>query len=263
MEDKNMETVERKNREPGDKLPGGKTIKILIRETDKVGVYITTDNLIGYQWFANQGIPDYLQPAFGKTASLSYTISNYLPKKKREGSCFRLAHALCSALHGSEGSDLSIHFSDVEKAILKMAEVCACFRYLVGSTIASVLLVAAMYLIHRLDYANIDTLLYGALGGTVGATISVLLRVRDLSIENIAPLWFAIIQGCSRTILGALFGIVLIVTIKAQMIFAFAQNNLYAITLLATVAGFSERFAPELLKSIEDKQKSQQEPSRP
>jgi hypothetical protein len=33
-------TIERINLEPGDKLPCGRIIKILIRETDKVGVYI-------------------------------------------------------------------------------------------------------------------------------------------------------------------------------------------------------------------------------
>jgi hypothetical protein len=227
-------------RKVGETLESGRVIKDIIGQDERIGVFITTENKLTYELYVDN-LPAHIQSSIAKTGALWYALRTSVPDKKSEYYRLQLAHAFSTALNLPEGADPLPAFSEVEKVILDVGKTFAAFRYLLGSIIAGVVLIIFALIIRRLITSNVDLIAYGAIGGTVGAMLSVLLRVRDLSVTKITQLGLAPIEGGSRTLLGFLFGIVLIITI-----------NSYACVLMAIIAGFSERFAPELLKSIED-----------
>jgi hypothetical protein len=239
----------------GDQLMGSHlVVETVVGQSDRAGVFLTNRDSIAYEWYEEEGMPEKCHAALARCGTLSYLLNSSVPQKKRYESRKHLANALRFAFHCGENDDPLAAFNEVQQTIIDIGKVYASYRYLVGSVIAAAILIGGSIVIRRMSGAEIELIVYGAAGGTIGALLSVLLRIRDLALTNLAPLWFAAIQGGSKIVMGFLFGAVLIITIKANIVLGVVQGNPYATVALAIVAGFSERFAPELLKSIEDRQ---------
>jgi hypothetical protein len=103
-------------------------------------------------------------------------------------------------------------------------------------------------LLTRAIIRNNDKLLLGALGGIVGAAISVLQRSVNLEIRRFLPRLQVSIQGLVRVTLGLLFSLIAVAAVLAKVINM--AETIEAFFLIGAAAGFSERFVPDLLTKI-------------
>lgn len=93
-------------------------------------------------------------------------------------------------------------------------------------------------------------LLVGCIGGIIGAAISVLQRSADLEIRRFLPATQVITQGAVRVTLGVLFGVLIVVASRAGVVSEAMAANANAAFIAGVVAGFSERFVPDLLSKV-------------
>jgi hypothetical protein len=96
-------------------------------------------------------------------------------------------------------------------------------------------------------------LLVCAAFGILGALTSVLQKLRQVEVSHYPGFFTAAFGGCSRILLGSIFGVVAFLAAKAglllQSLLAVAGGDL----LIGFGAGVSERLVPELLESIESR----------
>lgn len=100
---------------------------------------------------------------------------------------------------------------------------------------------------------NLD-LLVSIIGGTIGAFMSITLRLGKSSIEADSGVYLHILESISRTIAGSIAGILSGVLIKIGILMpAFNTGDSILLTLFSMgfVAGASERFIPSFISKIE------------
>lgn len=119
-------------------------------------------------------------------------------------------------------------------------------RYVSASVGAAVAAGVAAWLLVRSDLG----LLLGCAGGIIGAAISVLQRSADLEIRRFLPAGQVVLQGTVRVTLGILFALLIVAAARANLAlgsFAATENALF---IAGAIAGFSERFVPDLLTKM-------------
>jgi len=90
----------------------------------------------------------------------------------------------------------------------------------------------------------------GAMGGVLGATISVMQRGSNLTVNPLAPPLQIVFAGLTRIALGMIFGFVLVVAAKANISLGIVKDSMWSLFVFTIVAGLSERFVPDILESI-------------
>jgi hypothetical protein len=88
----------------------------------------------------------------------------------------------------------------------------------------------------------------GVSDGVVGAAISIIQRGWQLPFDPFDSVFYAVSQGFVRVVLGAVFGVVLVVLRKADLALGSFANNLWTPFGLSVAAGLSERLVPDLLE---------------
>ena len=111
-----------------------------------------------------------------------------------------------------------------------------------------------------LAWQNIDPtdkgLLLGCIGGIMGATISVLQRSANLEIRRFLPVQQVAVQGVVRMMLGFLFGILIVAAVRVGVALEALASSANGLFLAGVVAGFSERFVPDLLEKVASDEKA-------
>lgn len=105
---------------------------------------------------------------------------------------------------------------------------------------------------------NLD-LLVSIIGGTVGAFMSITLRLGKSSVEADSGFYLHVLESISRTAAGSIGGFLSGVLIKLGIVMpAFNTQNSTLLTLFAIgfVAGASERFIPSFISKIEKEEKA-------
>ena len=90
------------------------------------------------------------------------------------------------------------------------------------------------------------------MGGALGAFLSVLLRLRTLEIPLYSGIRRQALHAITRTLFGATAGFVFAALHKGELILSAIEENPYAIFGFSIVAGFSERFLPNIMAQFEN-----------
>ncbi len=145
----------------------------------------------------------------------------------------------------------------VERSALKYAQ----FIYFLGMIfVLPLLIVSVSWIAQRLGAMNlvglqpgtIDAWTICAAAGAIGAIVSVMQRI---SADECPLRWRAgwellFLMGCFRPIVGAVIAVVVVLAIQAKLlpvVAAPAGSSLYFQSVVAFFAGFSERFARDML----------------
>jgi hypothetical protein len=96
-------------------------------------------------------------------------------------------------------------------------------------------------------------LLVCAAFGTLGALASVLQKLRHVEVSYYPGFLTAAFGGCSRILLGSIFGVVAFLTAKAGLLLQSLLGVPGGDLLIGFGGGVSERLVPELLESIESR----------
>jgi hypothetical protein len=89
--------------------------------------------------------------------------------------------------------------------------------------------------------------------GSLGALLSVLLRLNRLPVDPSAGTWVHYFEGVMRVLVGALAGAILIMAVKTNILLSTINDSSHSLTfllLLSIVAGSSEQLLPNLINRI-------------
>ena len=75
-------------------------------------------------------------------------------------------------------------------------------------------------------------------------------KVKNLTVEFDAPIWFSTIEGVIRVIFGAMCGVAAYLLVKSNLAFGTFAENMYAVYLIALASGFVERLVPDVLATV-------------
>jgi hypothetical protein len=220
---------------------GTSDVAIVYRDTDgKVNWQIASDSISRTQNLVNQ--------AYDRLAA---RVKGSLSSHQRTGFHDQLAAAFFLALTESDEKVALAAFSDCESLISEASLHRARFIYVVAGTITAAIAAVSVYVLAWVHAEPPHTLALGALAGVAGAWTSILIRSATLALGPFQASGQYTFQGATRILLGGLFGLFAAIAAKANLLVGFAFDNQWVMAVITFFAGFSERFVPELLQSLE------------
>lgn len=129
--------------------------------------------------------------------------------------------------------------------------------FVVTAILSTVFTAGPLSLVLALNWHQIEQIymhvLLGAIAGTFGAFLSLLIRFRraEPELETYASRRYVILESLIRIVIGVIFGALLVLLQEGGLLLTVAKNNLCLTVCLAFVAGFSERMIPAVLAEIE------------
>lgn len=235
----------------GDVALSGQTIEFIYGHSPDLIVY--RDALGGIHWeTADDCLNEAGLLANQKYDELKARVEASLPQKRHKRFRDPLASALFLGLSEQTAAAALAHFDHVAGEIKQQALEQGRVNYVFYSSIVSAF-VLSVSLGALIITAEPKFGLFAVAGGAgaAGAWASVLQRVAKLELGAFDNPDVLMLQGVTRVILGTLFGIVSLLAIKAGILLSAAGSSFSAIALIAFLAGFSERFVPELLNAME------------
>jgi hypothetical protein len=232
----------------------GCVIAAILGQSSRVLVYTTTDNQLRWGYLQYEGaVPQELQPAISEFDSLMTAIKTYVPERHQKIAYVNLGKSLFVALDQGQSAKITAAFKQIKDFVrttsLEWARHQYVLAYLVSASLLSIIMVPlARYVTQE---STVATLLWASIAGIAGASMSVLYRSHELALAPTSSRSFVILQGACRPILGALFGAFLVLACKGELLLALAKDHPLALYPLAAVAGFSERFIPEIMSHLE------------
>jgi hypothetical protein len=142
----------------------------------------------------------------------------------------------------------------IRECLRRSAEVTAQRFYLYGMLIGLPALLLTALSVARVDMTGVPVapLVVTVLGGGVGALISVMTRITsgNLTLDRHAGRGVLTLAGAFRPLIGGVLGLVLYVIIQAGLVpvaIPAGPKDMYLFSAIAFLAGFSERFAQDML----------------
>jgi len=235
-----------------------------VGQSERAGVYITNDGSVAWEWFIAGPLPAHLQPAMVRFRALWNAVRENIPAGQRPHALRALANALYISLHSDD--DPLTPFAAVEQQVRGFAEANIAQRYLRGAIWGTATMAAAGAILAGLLAPSWSLVGWGAVLGTLSSLASVILRLSS----GLSPAFAATqvtsaaLYGGSRSFLGALFGALAVVAVKADILLSIVAGNAAATLFVAAAAGFSERFIPDLLEKVgEQRLKALEAPAPP
>jgi len=235
-----------------DSDPSGRTIVEIISMSQFYLIYFDEKYNLNCAIFIEEKIQLKLFVEFDK---LQQKIQRTLSGEDQKQSLRALGVAFGHGLSQSGTKDVCCCFADIAEFIeTKCREKLQ--KYYISSTFLCCLLFIFIMVLFSSIGTESDiwlTNLKSATFGAVGAMISVLQRFKKMQISTYASPSYIVFEGFSRIMLGTFFGVILMLAVKGEILFATYSNNYSALSLFAIIAGLSERLIPEFIETIENR----------
>lgn len=229
--------------------------KIIVADYGNLKVFLNENLAIGLESDKDPQLQKRIHHAQPFLLQLGMRIDACMPKHMRREAKTRLALSFAHAVM-EEQEDKIQCFEDIRSFIANKATQYAHFVYLLSTLFFSASLffcgLFALEIYGPVEHESVF-FVWGGILGTIGALISVLLRSKNIEVDPYASRFYIALQAIARSLLGFIFGIVAVLVIKANLLVGFADANIFLISSVALVAGFSERLVPEVLASIESR----------
>jgi len=228
----------------------GQTIASIAGASKDFLVVITADDQI--LWETNlREIKNGQKESINEFNRLRARMNIALPEKDKRLARYFIADALFTAWTSSNANK---SFEKAQEYITTLANRRSSMFFLLGSSVLSIitLIIGLFIILPKFEISNnIDLAVIGGVSGSIGAMISVLQRHDKLKLDDFTTPQFYLTHGSIRILLGVIFGTILVIAVKADLVAGITNERPSAIILLSLVAGFNERFIPDLLNKLQ------------
>jgi hypothetical protein len=224
----------------------GTVIEEIIAQTAECGVFLTKKN--GIHWEYNPAACVDATDSIGVAVELmTEAKSSFYRGGVKRRALALVAIGLAKALQERREGDGRDFFAGARQFIVARHRELLHLSYVVWaavmtSVIAAVGVVLALRLPATRDFA------VAAVIGAIGALVSVMQRFRSIHIDRYSSSAYAAIAGMSRAVLGAIFGGLLILLNRADLVLNVASNRPFLLPAAAFIAGLTERLIPDLIE---------------
>lgn len=237
----------------GDKCETGQEIDTILGQSSKACVYTTMDSHLRWEYFLNDGnTPDWMNPGIEEFNDLMVAISSIKSKRAKSQLFIQLGKALYTTINTDEEKNLTDNYIKIRSSIENISKEKAKIEYvLYAMAICLVFSVIAILILKFIIDSDIMTQQYlkGAIFGSLGAIFSILLRNDNIEISTFSSSKFIFFQAFIRMFTGIGAGVLLVLCIKANLIFGAVKSDPIVISALSIFAGFGERFIPEFIQT--------------
>ena len=222
-------------------------IKEWIADNKSYEIYIDQKDTIQFYY---PNLPTHLNEARAKFIILNSLLNSSIPEFRKRAASIMLASALAIALEKENNSDPELIFKDIERFIASHISADLKIRLFFANlwTAISCLLIVFLFDLFT-NHRNIIFCLSLASGG-LGAIVSSIQRNNNTTIDPYGSVISLYAESLSRLVIGIVFGLFIIFAAKSEIVLAPFKDNFYAIVCFAFIAGFSERFVPDLISKI-------------
>lgn len=215
-------------------------------------IYIKEDGFVN--WY-HRCIPPHLSKYIEEFFTLQSLSASVLPKKYRLAVSKMLGAALNSAFYKNENEISQDVFAHARTFINSQVDSFLKIKMLFVNVFSTITFLLFMTILSY--FVTFDSLfLYGVSAGVIGAMVSVMQRNREIVFTPYAHGLGVYSECLSRLILGCVFGLLVIFLSKSELALASFNENLYAMVCFSFIAGFSERFVPDLMSTVVKKEHS-------
>lgn len=237
----------------GDTSDLGCIIKRIISINSNIAVYFSDGNSIAYEFSEDRVLSEY-----GLVKSEFDRLIKLIPINAPDSMIRQLKHelgtSLFHALSSSNIEDALSFFDNVSSKInkLKTPEQAKITFVAYSISLSTIAISALIYLSFALH--NMSDIVLCMLFGVVGALLSTLQRNISFDIDLLASYWMYFAHAFIKILTGIISGLVIFLISHSGIALSFAKDNTYALLLFCLISGFSERYIPDLLAKIKDRE---------
>ncbi len=227
----------------------GTFIEEVIAQTTECGVFLTKKN--GIHWEYNPGACVDAADSIGVAVELmTEAKSSFVRGSVKRRALALVAIGLAKALQERRENESRDFFAGAREFIVARHNELLHLSYVVWATVMTLIIATvgtalALRIPETRDFAVAGVL------GAIGALVSVMQRFRNIQIERYSSALYTAIAGMSRSLLGAIFGGLLILLNRADLILSMANSRPFLLPAAAFIAGLAERLIPDLLQRPE------------
>lgn len=220
----------------------------LYLQTSESTVYRTKKNTVS---FRHSNLKHFLQPAVTEFNRVQNQVKVCLGKNHPKianilGTCLAVSFSL------DPKDNVLKYFKNSYKHIEQIIDSILRFRQLTYSFLFGLVLTCVFLLLYIPAGFNIidQDIMIGATGGIIGGLISLIQRNRTFRIDPFVPPTHIIFHAFIRMVLACLFGILVILISKSDLVLGIFKYNSLIQFLLSIFGGICERIVPDSLKQL-------------
>ena len=236
----------------GDKTEGGWTLVSELGCGPWFIVFRCEDGTIRWE-IDDDYEPEHFRETLAVFDELHSKVLSCIPLRRNQKKIeVTLGRALFNGMVAPSAGEGRSAFDEARARIEHEVTIYSRLNYVIASTliaVASSLFVMLAFVFEVRE--SILVLLLGAAAGALGALLSILLRSTDVVVAPYATPLRQLFQGACRALFGSICGVVLVFLVKANLVLGQCADSRFALGAFSVVAGFSERFLPNLLAGLE------------
>ncbi|MGZ4778522.1 MAG: hypothetical protein ACXV5L_04950 [Thermoanaerobaculia bacterium] len=224
----------------------GTVIEEIIAQTAECGVFLTKKN--GIHWEYNPAACVDATDSIGVAVELmTEARSSFFRGSVKRRALALVAIGLAKALQERREGDGRDFFAGARLFIVARHRELLHLSYVVWAAVMTAIIAAVGITLAVRVPATRDFAVAAALG-SIGALVSVMQRFRSIQIDRYSSSAPTAMAGMSRALLGAIFGGLLILLNRADLVLSVASNRPFLLPAAAFIAGLCERLIPDLLE---------------
>ncbi|HYC55316.1 MAG TPA: hypothetical protein VEL28_10330 [Candidatus Binatia bacterium] len=209
-------------------------------------IYETESRLVRVEY--HDSYESELAPLLAEFSRLKVLAECRLTGKKKAAAIKYLGLSLQTAIV-AKAKAADAHFSNTSAFINTKADQNARLVFLCSVAISVFVLLAALLALRSIAPSTTN-LATAAIAGAFGAFLASLVRSSEIQIDPFSTMTFVVAQGVNRILLGTGFAVIAAMFIQAKLALGMVAEP-SAVMAVCVLAGFSQRFVPELLGRME------------
>lgn len=236
----------------GGRSDAGDIVVEILQRSDKYFIFLNQEGSL--QWEFEGALCAEPDDSSAQAFQLVSQVSmSGIPGKRRRRVLTHIADALANALASRRVGDTRDFFENARALVdITRVEVLH-LTYLISAFASLIVISALLYTVSALASSDLARdFLMSSLLASVGAFVSVLLRFRAIQVETYTSQFYTLLGGTTRIVAGALFGAIFLLLHRAELLLTVLKTPV-SVAAASVLAGFSERFVPELLAAFESR----------